>query len=153
MSTSSEKLVKQTIKLLSKTQELNYEELKVDAKKVIKMARNHDSEMLAIMEEIMELSSVGSAEELVEFNIEVLKIYCKIKELDDSGSPRRIREIVWEHIESEFELESDEESGDDESVVDSGDESEETEVVIQESEPIVIKKKKEKVKVITTVES
>lgn len=144
MSTSAEKLVKQTIKLISKTQELDYEELKVDAKKVIKMARVYDSEMLAMMEELMELTNVGSAEELMEFNIEVLKIYCKIKELDDSGSERHIRERVWEYIESEFELDSDDES-EGESVVESGDESEdESEVVIQESEPIVIKKKKEK---------
>ena len=42
MATSAEKLVKQTIKLLSKTQDLDYEELKVDAKKIIKAARNFD---------------------------------------------------------------------------------------------------------------
>jgi hypothetical protein len=136
MSNSAEKLVKQTIKLLSKTQDLDYEELKVDAKKIIKLARNFDETLLGMMEEIMDLGNVGSEEELEDFNPEVLKIYCRIKELDDSGSEKSLRSRVWNNIEAEFELESDE--SEDESVVDSESDTE------PEPEPEKIKKTKKK---------
>ena len=119
METSAEKLVKQTVKLIAKKFDLDYDELKVSSKKVIKIARNYDAVLLGMMEEILDLGNVGSVEELSEFNIEVLKIYCRIKELDEAGSDKHIRARVWENIESEFELDSDEESEDDESVVDS----------------------------------
>jgi hypothetical protein len=118
MSNSAEKLVKQTIKLISKTQELDYEELKIDAKKLIRAARNFDETLLGMMEQIMELGNVGAEEELEEFDTEVLKIYCRIKEIDDSGSDRTLRERVWTHIEEEFELsesESEEEASEEES--------------------------------------
>ena len=115
MSNSAEKLVKQTIKLISKTQELDYEELKMDAKKLIRSARNFDETLLGMMEEIMDLGNVGSEEELEEFNPEVLRIYCRIKELDDSGSDRTLRAKVWNHIEEEFELDTDDEEDDDDS--------------------------------------
>ena len=141
---SAEKLVKQTIKLLAKSQELDYEECKMDAKKLIKAARNFDESLLGMMEEMMDLGNVGSREEIEVFNVEVLKIYLRIKDLDESGSDNSIRSRVWKAIEAEFELsdteESDSESEDSES---------ETEVVIEEeseSEPeteVVIKKKKE----------
>jgi len=138
MTNSAEKLVKQTIKLLSKTQDLDYEELKVDAKKIIKLARNFDETLLGIMEEIMDLGNVGSEEELEDFNPEVLKIYCRIKELDDSGSEKSLRARVWNNIESEFELDSDE--SEDESVVDSESDNEPE----PEPEPEKIKKTKKK---------
>ena len=130
MSTSAEKLVKQTIKLLAKTLELDYDELKIDAKKVVKMARNFDESLLGLMEELLDLGNIGSQEELEEFSLDTLKVYCKIKEIDDSGSDRTLRARVWQHIEEEFELESDDESevsGDDESVV----ESESDEEIVQ----------------------
>ena len=132
MANSAEKLVKQTIKLLSKTQELDYEELKVDAKKLIRAARNFDENLLGMMEEIMDLGNVGSEEELEEFNPEVLKIYCRIKEIDESGSEKSLRARVWNHIEEEFELSDDDES-EDESVVESDEEE-------PEPEPVKIKK-------------
>ena len=138
MTNSAEKLVKQTIKLLSKTQDLDYEELKVDAKKIIKLARNFDETLLGMMEEIMDLGNVGSEEELEDFNPEVLKIYCRIKELDDSGSEKSLRARVWNNIESEFELDSDE--SEDESVVDSESDNEPE----PEPEPEKIKKTKKK---------
>jgi len=109
MTNSAEKLVKQTIKLLAKTQELDYEELKVDAKKLIKIARNYDETLLGLMEELLDLGNIGSPEEINEFSIETLKVYCKIKEIDDSGSDRTIRSRVWRNIEEEFELDSDDE--------------------------------------------
>ena len=144
MSSSAEKLVKQTIKLLAKANDLDYEECKIDAKKIIKAGRNFDESLLGMMEEMMDLGNVGSREEIEVFNVEVLKIYLRIKDLDESGSDNSIRSRVWKAIEAEFELsdteESDSESEDSES---------ETEVVIEEeseSEPeteVVIKKKKE----------
>ena len=128
MSNSAEKLVKQTIKLLAKTQELDYEELKMDAKKLIKMARNFDETLLGMMEEIMDLGNVGSEEELEEFNPEVLKIYCRIKDLDDSGSDKSLRARVWNNIEEEFELESGDDSAEEE--------SESEDEIIPEPEPV-----------------
>ena len=118
MSTSAEKLVKQTVKLLAKSLDLDYDELKMDAKKVIKMARTFDESLLGLMEELLDLGNIGSPEELEEFGYDTLKVYCKIKEIDDSGSERSLRARVWQHIEEEFELESDSES-EDESVVES----------------------------------
>ena len=94
MSTSAEKLVKQTIKLLAKTLELDYDELKMDAKKVVKMARNFDESLLGLMEELLDLGNIGSQEELEEFSLDTLKVYCKIKEIDDSGSDRTLRSRV-----------------------------------------------------------
>uniref|UniRef100_A0A6C0AZ02 Uncharacterized protein n=1 Tax=viral metagenome TaxID=1070528 RepID=A0A6C0AZ02_9ZZZZ len=124
MSNSAEKLVKQTIKLLSKTQDLDYEELKMDAKKLIRAARNFDETLLGMMEEIMDLGNVGAEEELEEFNPEVLKIYCRIKEIDDSGSDKSLRARVWNHIEEEFELSDDEEEEEDSEVSESEEELE-----------------------------
>jgi len=137
-STSAEKLVKQTIKLLSKTQQLDYEELKVDAKKLIKAARNFDQSLLGMMEEIMDLGNVGSEEELEEFNPEVLKIYCRIKDIDDSGSDKSLRMRVWKNIEEEFELDSDEEDDDDDdldSELEVEDDLEEEEEDVEEPPP------------------
>ena len=152
MSTSAEKLVKQTIKLLAKTLELDYDELKIDAKKVVKMARNFDESLLGMMEELLDLGNIGSQEELEDFSLDTLKVYCKIKEIDESGSDRTIRARVWQHIEEEFELESESESESDESVVES--ESDDKcvlpKIVEVEPEPepeiVPVKPKKEKKK-------
>ena len=107
MGISAEKLVKYTIKLISKTYGIDYEEVKNVSKKVIKSARNYDSQLLGMMEEMMDLGNVGSEEELEEFDIEVLKMYCRIKELDDTLSDKKIRASVWNSIQEEFELDSD----------------------------------------------
>jgi hypothetical protein len=136
MSNSAEKLVKQTIKIIAKTQDLDYEELKVDTKKIIKSARNYDEYLLGMMEEIMDLGNVGSPEELQEFNIEVLKIYCRIKDLDDSGSDRTVRNRVWANIEEEFELDTDDEEEELEEIEEAETETE------PEPEPVVVQEKK-----------
>ena len=153
MSTSAEKLVKQTIKLLAKSLELDYDELKMDAKKVVKMARTFDESLLGLMEELLDLGNIGSPEELEEFGYDTLKVYCKIKEIDDSGSERSLRARVWQHIEEEFELESEDES-EDESVVES--ESDEEEIIqllpkiveVEEPEKAEKIKKKKKLKAV-----
>ena len=144
MSTSAEKLVKQAIKTIAKTQELEYEELKVDAKKIIKSARNYDEYIMGMMEEIMDLSSVSSPEELEDFNIEVLRIYCRIKELGDSGSDRSIKVRVWTNIEEEMEVSDEEDESEPESEPDET-EPEEVSVPIPEP-PVKVKSKKTKVK-------
>jgi hypothetical protein len=129
MSITAEKLVKTCIKQIAKTQELDYDDCKEDCKKVIKMARKFDDQLLGIMEDLLELSNVGSPEDLEEFDIEVLKVYCRIKELDDSLSEKKLRAQIWEHMQEEFELDSESEEETD-SEEDLSDESSE-----EESEP------------------
>ena len=137
MATTCEKLVKYTIKSIAKKYELDYDDLKLNLKKIVKTAKNYDQTLLGMMEEIMDLGNVGSPEELEDFDIEVLKIYCKIKELEVEGSDKHVRSRVWKNIESEFELdESDEEPEEEE-------EEEEEIPVVQE----VVKEKKKKSKV------
>ena len=129
MSSSSEKLVKHTLKTIAKEYELDYSELKNTAKKIIKTARNHDESIMGMMEELLDLGNAGSQEELDDFNIEVLKIYCRIKELDDSGSDKSIRKLVWENIEDEAESESES----DESEYESEPESDIEEIVVEKA--------------------
>ena len=136
-STTCEKLVKYNIKSIAKKYNIDYDELKGSLKKIIKTAKNFDENYLGMMEEIMDLGNVGSPEELEDFNIEVLKIYCKIKELDIDGSDRHIRSRVWKNIESEFELDDEEDSDEDNS---------DSELEIQEEKIVEVppKEKKEK---------
>ena len=139
MSTSAEKLVKQTIKLIAKTQDLEYEELKIDAKKLIKAARVYDENLFGMMEEMMDISNVSSPEELEDFNIEVLKIYCRIKEIDDSGSDRSVRNRVWQNMEEEFDV-GDSDSEDDDPEIEEVEDSEPE----PEPEPVKVKSRKPK---------
>jgi hypothetical protein len=127
MSNSSEKLVKYTIKLICKSYELDYDEVKQLTKKVLKTAKKSDEQLLGMMEELLDLGNIGSEEELDEFDSEVLKVYCKIKDIDVSEvSEKKLRSVVWNTIQEEFELsESDSESEDSEDY-----ESEQDEVVI-----------------------
>jgi len=136
MGTTSEKLVKKAIKTIADSADLDYDQLKSTCKKIIKVARNHDEELLGTMESLLDLVNVSSEEELADFDIEVLKLYCRIKELDPSGSDKSIRARVWEQFEEEME---DFDSDDDE---ESDEEDEESEP--DEPEPVIIKKKKEK---------
>jgi len=146
--TTCEKLVKYTIKSVSKKYGISYDELKKVLKKVVKTAQNYDESIFGMMEEIMDLGNVGSIEELEGFNIEVLKVYCKIKEIDIEGiSERHIRSRVWKYIESEFELDDDEDDSDEEdsdeedSDEEDSDEEEEEEEEIQKPVKKVKKKK------------
>ena len=140
MSAISEKLVKKTIKLISESTNIEYSELKKLCKKVLRDAKNTDERLLGTMEELLDLGEVASEEELVDFDIGVLKIYCKIKELDYNVPEKQLRKNVWDHIESEFDI--DDSDDDDE---DSGDDIEPESESEPEPEPVVIKKKKSKV--------
>ena len=144
MSTSAEKLVKQTIKIIAKTQDLDYEELKVDAKKMIKSARNYDDYLLGMMEELMDLGNVGSPEELDDFNIEVLQIYCRIKELDNSGSDRSVRARVWKNMEAEMEIAESESDSESEPETEPEPEPEEVTEPVKVVKPKKSKKEREK---------
>ena len=140
MSAISEKLVKKAIKLISDSTNIEYSELKKLCKKVLRDAKNTDERLLGTMEELLDLGEVASEEELVDFDVGVLKIYCKIKELDYNVPEKQLRKVVWEHIESEFDIdESDDDSGDD-----IEEESEQEPESEPENEPVVIKKKKSK---------
>ena len=131
MGTSAEKLVKYTIKFMAKTYDINYDEAKVYCKKVLKMSKKFDEQLLGMMEDLLDLNNVGSIEELSEYDIEVLKMYCRIKELDDTLPDKKIIESVWENMQEEFELDSGTDSDSD-----TEPESE------PEPEPVIIKKKK-----------
>jgi len=136
MNNNYEKLVKTTIKHIAKLNNLDYEKLKVDAKKIIKLAKNYDEQLLGMMEELLDINNVSCEEELVDIDIDVLKVYCRIKEIDlESSSDRGIRRKVWENIEMENEFDESEDSdeSDDNDFIEDVSESEQE----PEPEPVV----------------
>ena len=142
MNNNYEKLVKTTIKHIAKLNNLDYEKLKVDAKKIIKLAKNYDEQLLGMMEELLDINNVSCEEELVDIDIDVLKVYCRIKEIDlESSSDRGIRRKVWENIEMENEFDESEDSdeSDDNDFIEDVSESEQE----PEPEPVVKKESKE----------
>ncbi len=145
METSVEQIVKLTIKTIAKKQELDYSELKSDCKKITKMAKKVDEQLMGIIEELMDIGNVGSEDELGEFDIATLEMYCRIKDLDfEELSEKKIRSLVWENMQEEFELSDSEEESDSESESES--EDEEPEIVIPEP----VKEKKKKVKIVSS---
>ena len=146
METSVEQIVKLTIKTIAKKQELDYAELKSDCKKITKMAKKVDEQLMGIIEELMDIGNVGSEEELGEFDIATLEMYCRIKELDfEELSEKKIRSLVWENMQEEFELSDSESESESESDSESEDELE-PEIVIPEP----VKEKKKKVKIVSS---
>ena len=142
MNNNYEKLVKTTIKHIAKLNNLDYEKLKVDAKKIIKLAKNYDEQLLGMMEELLDINNVSCEEELVDIDIDVLKIYCRIKEIDmESSSDRGIRRKVWENIEMENEFDESEDSdeSDDNDFIEDVSESEQEPE--PEPEPVVKKER------------
>jgi hypothetical protein len=142
MNNNYEKLVKTTIKHIAKLNNLDYEKLKVDAKKIIKLAKNYDEQLLGMMEELLDINNVSCEEELVDIDIDVLKIYCRIKEIElESSSDRGIRRKVWENIEMENEFDESEDSdeSDDNDFIEDVSESEQEPE--PEPEPVVKKER------------
>ena len=155
MSTTCEKLVKYTVKTIAKKYSIDYEDLKSSTKKIIKTAKNFDQTLLGMMEELMDLGNVATPEELDDFDIEVLKIYCKIKELDTEGSDKHIRSRVWKNIESEFEIDDEDEDEEEYSDSDEESESDEEEEIVQvppPTPPADEKKKKKKAVVLQDID-
>lgn len=141
---NSEKLVKSTVKLIAKITNLDYEKLKNDTKKIVKMAKNYDQEVLGMMEEMLDLSNVSSEEELVDFNLTVLQVFCRVKELDIDGlSEKHVRRIVWQYMEEEMMDDDDSEDEEDDDFIDD-DESEEDEDEEEEVIEIPVKQKRGK---------
>ena len=125
MSTNAEKIVKYLIKTISKVHGIDYSVLKNTSKKIIKLARNYDEQLLGTLEELLDLNNISSEKELAEFDIETLKLYSRIKDIeyDDSYSDKIIRKNVWAYIEEEMDAEGD--SEEDDSEEDESDEEEE----------------------------
>jgi hypothetical protein len=144
--TSCEKLVKYTMKAVAKKFSIDYEEIKSTLKKVIKTAREYDESILGMIEQIMEIGNIERPEDLEEFDIEALKMYARIKDIDTADiSDRHIRARVWKFIESEFALDEDSEEEDSEEDTDSEEDSEsESEEEPEEEIVPVVKQKKKK---------
>jgi len=136
---NSEKIVKLAIKSIAKATDMEYEELKSVSKKVLKMAKTYDSELMGRIEEILELQDVTSEEEMLEFDVDTLKMFCDIKEIEHSGSEKSVRHNVWKYLEDQFEVEDSE--SDDESEEESDDEPE------PDPEPVPVKVSKKKIPV------
>ena len=152
-SMSAEKLVKYTVKYIAKTQDIDYNELKLQSKKVIKMAREFDQQLLGLMEDLLDLTNSGSIEELYEYDIEVLKMYCRIKDLDDTLSDRKIVEQIWTNMQEEYELnDSEDTDGSEDSDEDSESESDHEEPEPEPKPEKVKKEKKTKVEKVTVIE-
>lgn len=139
---NTEKIVKLTIKTIAKATDMDYEELKSASKKVLKLAKNYDSEMLSRIEEIIELQDVTSEEEVLEFDIDTLKLFCKIKDIEHSDTEKSIRVNVWKYLEEQFEMDSDDSEGSHEDSDESEEESEE------EIEPVRPKGARKKVPIV-----
>lgn len=141
--TSSEKLVRQTIKLITKNFNLDYENVKKSSKKIVKMAKIFDEKMLGMMEELLDLARINSEEELVDFDVEVLMMYCRIKDLEpDVDSEKGLRKAVWANFEEEYGDSDSEEDSEPESDLESESEPEPPE------KPVKSKKVKKLVQVI-----
>jgi len=142
---STETFVKQAVKTIAKVNGADYEELKRTVKKVLKSARNYDQSQLGIMEELLDFTNnVSCIEDLVEYDIETLRVYCQIKELDPSGSDKSLRARVWENFEEEYGHGSDDESQVDSDELDSEESADESEEELPPPPPPVVIKKKKK---------
>ena len=138
---NSEKIVKLAIKTIAKATDMGYEELKSVSKKVLKMAKTYDSELMARIEEILELQDVTSEEEILEFDLDTLKMFCDIKEIEHSNTEKSVRHNVWKYLEEQFEID------DSDSDSDEGSDLEEEPDSDPEPEPVpepvnVLKKRK-----------
>jgi hypothetical protein len=150
MNNNYEKLVKSALKQVAKVNELDYEKLKTDAKKIIKLAKTYDEQLLGMMEELLDLNNVSCEEELVDFDVDVLKIYCRIKEIElDGSSDRSIRRKVWENIELENEVDDESDDSDESNFIE--EESETEPEPEPEPEPVVVKEKKKSKKTAVVV--
>ena len=135
---NSEKIVKLAIKRIAKATDIKYEELKAISKKVLKMAKTYDLELMARIEEIIELQDVSSEEELLEFDVDTLKMFCDVKEIDHSDTEKSVRHNVWKYLEEQFDVDDSDLDDSDSDGSESEPESEE------EPEPVRVKSSKKK---------
>jgi len=159
---NTEKLLKYAIKTIAKATDLDYDELKDISKKSLKMAKKYDSELLGRIEEILELQDITSEEETTEFDVDTLRLFCRIKEIDHSDSEKSVRHQVWKYLEEQLDMDDSDDS--DDSLVEESESSDEEERDVKHhiktlestpeghhgrspspSEEVVIKKSKKKV--------
>jgi hypothetical protein len=95
--------VKKTLKLISNQYEIPYEELKSTVKKYLKLAKSFDENLYTNIEELLELVEISNVEEINDYDISVLKMFCKLKQLDPSGSEKEVRKRVTQYFEDLFE--------------------------------------------------
>ena len=95
--------LKKTLKLISKEYEVPYEELKGTARKYLKTAKTYDESLYQRIEELIELNDISDVAELNEYDIDVIKMFCKLKDIDFSGSEKEIRKRVAQFFEDLFE--------------------------------------------------
>ena len=95
--------LKKTLKLISKEYEIPYEELKGTARKYLKTAKTYDESLYQRIEELIELNDISDVAELNEYDIDVIKMFCKLKEIDFSGTEKEIRKRVAQFFEDLFE--------------------------------------------------
>jgi hypothetical protein len=121
-----ESIFKHALKTICKHTDLEYDDLKDMLKKHLKMVKNYEENMIQTFEEVMEMDDVSSLEELEDYDINTLKLYCKIKGLDYSGNEKQLRQVIMTYIEETFdnEPESEESEIDLESELESESESE-----------------------------
>ena len=98
-----ESMLKKTLKLISNDFELKYEDLKNCNKKYLKAAKSYDKNLYSNINELIELNDISSTEELDEYDIEILKMYCKLRDIDHSGSDSSVRKRLAEYFEDYFE--------------------------------------------------
>ena len=98
-----EAILKKTLKLISNEFELKYEDLKNCSKKYLKNAKSYDKNLYSNINELIELNDISSIEELDEYDIEILKMYCKLRDIDPSGSDSSVRKRLAEYFEDYFE--------------------------------------------------
>ena len=137
--------LKKTLKLISKEYEIPYEELKGSARKYLKTAKTYDESLYQRIEELIELNDISDVAELNEYDIDVIKMFCKLKEIDFSGTEKEIRKRVAQFFEDLFEdleeLDSSDEESESEPESESVDSDEESSAGVTD-----IRQKKQEVK-------
>lgn len=145
-----EVILKKSLKVISKEYQIKYEDLKSVSKKYLKSAKEFDESLYPSIDSLIELNDISSIEEIDEYDIDIIKMYCKLREIPCSGSEKEIRKNVTEYFEELFEdledilTESDSESEDD-SDYESESESESESVNESETKASIKKQKVKKI--------
>ena len=141
----AEVILKKTLKHLSSTFKISYNDIKMASRKYLKVARNQDENFYSTVEQLLDLTEVSSEEELGEIDLGVLKLYCRLKDLDETVSEKHIRKNIWEHLMEEYDDDEEEDDEDDEledlEEEDELDELGEQEIKVPDLEPVVLEVK------------
>jgi len=138
--------LKKTLKVISKEYEIPYEDLKNTSKKYLKYAKSYDTTLYQTIDELLELVEISDVSEIDEYDINTIKMFCKLRDIDFSGSEKEIRKRVASYFEDLFEELDDSELDDEDSDSDSDSESDPEEPDSEPEEPVVVKSKKSNLK-------